>query len=478
MLFFSSITCCHSPLALSFQVHVGNAKKLLSAADLRSGGTELAMQRSSFTPPPIFGGYGTEPADTNPLVHAVPPTILPSLQPDDSFPRRGESELPQAIPSAQEWDDARVMGLAWVDDNGKQRYTTAPITVVCDGNYSTLRSNLSTSQPTIASYFCGLILNHPAYQPPLPYPNRGHVIMADPNPVLLYQISPTETRVLVDVPAPLPKVEDGELQLYFREKVAPQLPPVMRDAFLTAVDTQEPVCAANRALIAQAPTKQGAILLGDSLNMRHPLTGGGMTVALKDVEMFYRSIRDKDLQTLPATELQECMDAFQAQRSSHASTINILANALHRVFTKPNDDDGEPARPARRKQHSVPQAINHALSFLFPFFLCSCRHPCAVASSLHRVSVHGRPLHRGAHRPPFRSDPQTRGSRGSFFRSRFACDEEGVAARADAEPFPARLRPSSRGLHDHHAAPSGREGDADGVAASARPDRSFVSLAR
>ena len=27
----------------------------------------------------------------------------------------------------------------------------------------------------------------------------------------------------------------------------------------------------------------GAILLGDSFNMRHPLTGGGMTVALSDV---------------------------------------------------------------------------------------------------------------------------------------------------------------------------------------------------
>lgn len=39
------------------------------------------------------------------------------------------------------------------------------------------------------SYFCGLILNHPPGQRYiLPYPQRGHVIMADPNPVLLYQV--------------------------------------------------------------------------------------------------------------------------------------------------------------------------------------------------------------------------------------------------------------------------------------------------
>ena len=37
--------------------------------------------------------------------------------------------------------------------------------------------------------FCGLVLHHPPGQRfILPYPQRGHVIMADPNPVLLYQV--------------------------------------------------------------------------------------------------------------------------------------------------------------------------------------------------------------------------------------------------------------------------------------------------
>ena len=34
--------------------------------------------------------------------------------------------------------------------------------------------------------------------------------------------------------------------------------------------------------------KEGVMLVGDSYNMRHPLTGGGMTVALHDVVILTR----------------------------------------------------------------------------------------------------------------------------------------------------------------------------------------------
>lgn len=38
------------------------------------------------------------------------------------------------------------------------------------------------------------------------------------------------------------------------------------------------------------------LLLGDTLNMRHPLTGGGMTVAIRDVEAVLNllEVRNKD----------------------------------------------------------------------------------------------------------------------------------------------------------------------------------------
>ena len=39
----------------------------------------------------------------------------------------------------------------------------------------------------------------------------------------------------------------------------------------------------NRSMPATPQPTPGALLMGDAFNMRHPLTGGGMTVALSDI---------------------------------------------------------------------------------------------------------------------------------------------------------------------------------------------------
>jgi squalene monooxygenase len=41
---------------------------------------------------------------------------------------------------------------------------------------------------------------------------------------------------------------------------------------------------------------------------------------------------------------QAAIAKFQEERAHHASTINILANALYRVFSKPTNDDGTRGR--------------------------------------------------------------------------------------------------------------------------------------
>jgi squalene monooxygenase len=88
-------------------------------------------------------------------------------------------------------------------------------------------------------------------------------------------------------------------------------------------------------------------MVGDVLNMRHPLTGGGMTVALKDVELLSECLGRLALtgaRAAPERRVASAIASFYARRGRHASTINILANALHRVFTKPVGDDGTRAR--------------------------------------------------------------------------------------------------------------------------------------
>ncbi len=76
-----------------------------------------------------------------------------------------------------------------------------------------------------------------------------------------------------------------------------------------------------------------------------------MTVAFKDVEMLSNALRGVGCSHswTPARErkLNAAIAAFSANRHRHASTINVLANALHRVFTKPVSDDGTRERLRR-----------------------------------------------------------------------------------------------------------------------------------
>lgn len=87
--------------------------------------------------------------------------------------------------------------------------------------------------------------------------------------------------MLVDVAGSMPSSANGELAAFLKEKSAPQLPRKFRAAFLEAVERGDIKSMPNRTMPASKQHRQGALLLGDALNMRHPLTGGGMTVAIK-----------------------------------------------------------------------------------------------------------------------------------------------------------------------------------------------------
>lgn len=58
----------------------------------------------------------------------------------------------------------------------------------------------------------------------LPFQNHGHVILADPSPILFYPISSSEIRCLVDIPGQkLPSLASGEMAKYLKTVVAPQV---------------------------------------------------------------------------------------------------------------------------------------------------------------------------------------------------------------------------------------------------------------
>ncbi|KAL2346510.1 hypothetical protein Fmac_000510 [Flemingia macrophylla] len=78
---------------------------------------------------------------------------------------------------------------------------------------------------------------------------------------------------------------------YLKTMIAPQVPSELHDAFVAAVVKGNIRKMPNRSMPAAPYPTPGALLMGDAFNMRHPLTGGGMTVALSDIIVLRNLLR-------------------------------------------------------------------------------------------------------------------------------------------------------------------------------------------
>ncbi|WFD26803.1 squalene monooxygenase [Malassezia nana] len=259
--------------------------------------------------------------------------------------------------------NARVVG---VDTSEGTFY--APVTVAADGIFSKFRKTYGGAyKPEVRSYFVGLELPTSA----LLSPRHGHVILnqqaakdAVPGkavgPALVYQIGSDEVRLLVDVPGRrLPSSSNGELQDYLRHQVAPCLPKPVGDALHQVMEKGERMRVMPNSFLPPSMQgtlkhQRGMILVGDAMNMRHPLTGGGMTVAFWDCvylthilgtgawsplddfdTSFPISSAARDLTQWPA--LQQALRTWHWKRKKLASVINILAMSLYSLFGVPDD---------------------------------------------------------------------------------------------------------------------------------------------
>ncbi|XP_062082595.1 squalene monooxygenase SE1-like [Humulus lupulus] len=230
-------------------------------------------------------------------------------------------------------ENGTVKGVQYKSKDGQDLTAFAPLTVVCDGCYSNLRRSLCNPKVDVPSCFVGLVLENCE----LPFSNHGHVILADPSPILFYPISSTEIRCLVDIPGQkVPSISTGEMANYLRTKVAPQIPPELHNAFLASIEKGNIKTMLNRSMPGAPHPTPGALLMGDAFNMRHPLTGGGMTVALSDVLVLRNLLRPvKNLNGTLA--LCKYLESFYTLRKPLASTINTLAGALYKVFCSSTD---------------------------------------------------------------------------------------------------------------------------------------------
>lgn len=205
------------------------------------------------------------------------------------------------------------------------------LTVIADGYASKFRKEYIRHQPTSRSKFWGLEL----IDADLPRPYHGHVILGDGAPILLYQIGTHETRALIDIPenTPTASVKAGGVKSHLRNVVLPTLPKRVQPSFEAAIDRGGLRSMPNSFLPASKSTNPGLIMLGDAMNMRHPLTGGGMTVAFNDVVLLSELLSPEVVPRLDDTKLVlKQMSTFHWRRKNLTSVINILAQALYSLF--------------------------------------------------------------------------------------------------------------------------------------------------
>eukprot|EP01068_Selenidium_serpulae_P015054 Selendium_serpulae@DN6171_c0_g1_i2.p1 len=283
--------------------------------------------------------------------------------------------------------EMKVVGVSYTEKAGNKDVAHAALTVLCDGgaNPKWRKTMGMIKPPSILSTWVGVSLKHDKWKPPLIRPAHGNLVLTYPSPVLFYQNSPTETRLLVCVddyskalehPAPDDKVlkecydESGILDhmRYLKTVVAPQLPPVMAAALDKAVnsepadpptagsDSNSPSTAASENPVDTADTgkesksiliakncysvqipqtwnKEGLIAVGDAFSTRHAVTGGGMLVTLNDVDILHQIILGTNI--AHPTASKTIMERLAKNRRESSGTVNVLANALHQVLCVP-----------------------------------------------------------------------------------------------------------------------------------------------
>jgi squalene monooxygenase len=169
----------------------------------------------------------------------------------------------------------------------------------------------------------------------VPAKYHGHVIIGKGSPVLVYQIGTHETRILIDVPenTPTASVAAGGIKGHMKNEVLPLLPECLRPSFEQALSQGKLRSMPNSFLPPSTNRTPGMVILGDALNMRHPLTGGGMTVAFNDVVLLTELLHPQVVPNLGETErVLEQFGSFHWKRKSRTSVVNILAMALYALF--------------------------------------------------------------------------------------------------------------------------------------------------
>jgi len=152
----------------------------------------------------------------------------------------------------------------------------------------------------------------------------------------MYSIGSNEARILVDIPNDLIKGDNKAASEYIEKVTLPQLPLSLQEPLREALSKGGLRSMPNSTLHPTSLKYKGVVIMGDAWNMRHPLTGGGMTVALSDVATL-RDLLSKQNNLEDSKAMDSIINQFYCQRKPTACTINSLAHGIYNVFRGSED---------------------------------------------------------------------------------------------------------------------------------------------
>jgi squalene monooxygenase len=170
----------------------------------------------------------------------------------------------------------RIVGVTYTrkgaDVKSAAERAMAPLTVLCDGGGSNFKS-----RPPVHSRFFGFVLKDIT----LEFEERGNVILGRHGIILAYRLDPHEVRFLIDYGKGGAPPSQAEVQRWLREDIRPDIPERYRAAYDVAIQG-EVRSMPHHHFTPLFPSARGMVGIGDHGNQRHPLTGAGMTCAMRD----------------------------------------------------------------------------------------------------------------------------------------------------------------------------------------------------
>ncbi|KAG2132898.1 squalene epoxidase-domain-containing protein [Suillus bovinus] len=231
-------------------------------------------------------------------------------------------------------DTHRVIGVRATKAGSQPESYFADLVILADGSSSKFRTAVLGNmpyEPSQRGYLAGLIVKDLK----LPVPKYATmIVLKGAGPVILFELPNNEYRMLIEM-----KESPPDLKEHVLRDVIPQLPSSIRPYILNALETSRLRKVPHFYLPAikqGESSKPGAFLLGDSLNMRHPLTAGGMTVALNDAVILSDLLANVE-SFANWNEISPILRKWHQLRKPLAGTINTMSMSWAGLFAA----DGE-----------------------------------------------------------------------------------------------------------------------------------------